>query len=126
MPSIAASVVEPALRESTDPLATDLLARLRREGPEATWGKATRAFSRQVALQIYERKAIKGDRPGVRTDGYPPLLAALAGTSEDQVIVHGVAFDDAVYLVFTDASRTRCLGVLRKVLLEIRSCGGVE
>jgi hypothetical protein len=50
----------------------------------------------------------------VRTDGYAVLLAALAATPEDRVIVNGVTFADAVYLVFTDPSRQHCLGVLRK------------
>ena len=117
MPSIAARVIEPALRASADPLAADLLARLRRDAAEPTPAKATRPFSRRAALQIYRQKAGKGDRPTVRTDGYPALLAALSAAPEGEVIVHGVAFADAVYLVFTDPGRTQCLGVLRKRLL---------
>jgi hypothetical protein len=33
---------------------------------------------------------------------------------EGEVIVHGVTFADAVYLVLTDPGRQHCLGVLRK------------
>jgi hypothetical protein len=118
MPSIVPSAVEPALRASADPLAVDLLARLRCGAPEPTQAKTTRPFSRRDALRIYRRKAAKGDRPAVRTDGYAALLAALDGAPDGDVIVHGVAFADAVYLVFTDPDRRQCLGVLRKVLLD--------
>jgi hypothetical protein len=117
MPSIAASVVEPALRASTDPLAADLLARLQREETEPLRARATRPFTRREAQRIYRHKAAKGDRRAVRTDGYPALLAALGESPESEVIVHGVAFTDAVFLVFTDTGRTRCVGVLRKLLL---------
>ena len=113
MPRVVPSVVEPALRASTDPLAAELLGRLR-EAPAAR-AKATKPFPRWEALRIYQRKAALGNRPAVRTDGFPALLAALATGPEEQVIVHGVAFADAVYLVFTDAGRMRCVGLLRKV-----------
>ena len=112
MASISVSVVEPALQASVDPLAGELLARLRLQAP--TRARATRPYSRRAALELYQHKAAKGDQPWVRTDGYPVLLAALAATLEGQVIVHGVTFADAVYLVFTDSARQRCLGVLRK------------
>lgn len=118
MPRIAASIVQPALCMSADPLAAELLARLRVQGSEATPAKATRCFSRRAASRIYRQKAAKGDRPTVRTDGYPELLATLDAVSEGEVIVHGVTFSDAIYLVFTDASRTECLGVLRKRRLD--------
>lgn len=118
MPSIAPSVVEPALRASADPLARDLLARLERDTAASARAKTTRPFPRQEALRIYRQKAAKGDRPTVRTDGYPALLAALEAAPGGAVIVHGVAFADAVYLVFTDSSRTHCLGMLRKRLLD--------
>jgi hypothetical protein len=114
MPSIAASVVEPALRMSADPLAAELLARLRRHASAPTPAKATRPFPRREALRIYRRKAAKGDRPAVHTDGYPALLATLDAVPEGEVIAHGVTFPDAVYLVFTDPGRRECLGVLRK------------
>jgi hypothetical protein len=114
MPRIAASVVHQALRMSADPLAADLLARLQREGVGSTPAKATRPFSRREASRIYHQKAAKGDRPAVRTDGYPALLAALDAVPDGEVVVHGVTFADAVYLVFTDPGRTECLGVLRK------------
>jgi hypothetical protein len=119
MSRIAASIVEPALRASADPLAADLLARLRQEAAAPPPAKATRPFARGAALQIYRHKAAKGDRPAVRTDGYPALLAALDATLEREVIVHGVTFADAVYLVFTDPGRRHCLGVLRKRRLSI-------
>ena len=122
MPSIAPSVVEPALRASADPLAADLLARLQGEEAEPLRARATRPVTRREALRIYRHKAAKGDRSAVRTDGYPALLAALGEARESEVIVHGVAFTDAVFLVFTDTGRTRCLGVLRKRLLG----GGLE
>jgi len=109
-----ASVVELALSMSADPLAVELLARLRAEVGVPTPAKATRPFSRRAALRIYRQKAAKGDRPAVRTDGYPALLAALDAAPDGEVIVHGVTFADAVYLVFTDPGRTECLGVLRK------------
>ena len=117
MPSIAPSVVEPALRSSDDPLAADLLARLARDAAAAR-AKTTHPFAREEALRIYRQKAAKGDRPAVRTDGYPALLAALGAAPAGEVVVHGVAFADAVYLVFTDPSRTHCLGMLRKRLLD--------
>ena len=75
MPSIAPHVVEPALQASADPLAADLLARLRHDAPEPVRARATHPFSRREALRIYRDKAGKGDRPSVRTDGYPALLA---------------------------------------------------
>jgi hypothetical protein len=112
MADIPVSVVEPALRASDDPLAGELLARLRQESP--TRVRATRPYPRGPALEIYQRKAAKGDRLGVRTDGYAAVLAALASTPEDQVIVHGITFPDAVYLVFTDRIRRQCLGLLCK------------
>jgi hypothetical protein len=56
----------------------------------------------------------KGDQPWVRTDGYPALLTTLGATPEERVIVHGVTFADAIYLVLTDPSRQHCPGVLRK------------
>ena len=118
MPTIGSTVVEPARRATTDPLAADLLARLQCDATRPVRARATRPFSRREALRIYRGKAAKGDRPTVRTDGYPALLAALGEADESEVVVHGVAFVDAVYLVFTDPSRTRCLGVLRKVLLD--------
>ena len=106
------SVLRPALHASADPLAGDLLARLSQHAPIRA--RATRPFSRRVAFELYQRKAATGDRPWVGTDGYPDLLAALGAASEGQVIVHGVTFSDAVYLVFTDPTRQHCLGVLRK------------
>src|SRR6266540_1539483 len=121
MARIAASIVEPALQASVDPLAADLLARLRQESAAPPQAKATRPFSRGAAFEIYQRKAAKGDQPAVRTEGYPALLAALGATPEAEVIVHGVTFADAVYLVFTDPSRRRCLGVLRKRRLAPRA-----
>jgi hypothetical protein len=114
MPRIVASVVELALSMSADPLAAELLARLRAEVVVPTPAKATRPFSRRAALRIYRQKAAKGDRPTVRTDGYPALLATLNAAPEGEAIVHGVRFADAVYLVFTDPGRRECLGVLRK------------
>jgi hypothetical protein len=111
---IAVSVIEPAIRASADPLAADLVARLRQEAGTPPRAKATRPFSRRAALEIYRRKAAQGDRPTVRTDGYPALLAALGAMAEGEVIVHGVTFAETVYLVFTDPTRERCLGVLRK------------
>jgi hypothetical protein len=114
MPRIVASVVELALSMSADPLAAELLARLRAEVVVPTLAKATRPFSRRAALRIYRQKAAKGDRPTVRTDGYPALLATLSAAPEGEAIVHGVRFADAVYLVFTDPGRRECLGVLRK------------
>lgn len=107
-------VLEPAIRASVDPLALDLAARLQHlvgAPPRAT---TTRPYSGQAALEIYRRKAAKGDRPLVQTEGYPALLAALGARPEGEVVVHGVTFADAVYLVFTDAARRHCLGVLRK------------
>jgi hypothetical protein len=117
MPRVSASVVEPALRTSADPLAVDLLARLRTKERSTIRAKATRPFNRTEAMRIYRRKATLGDRPTIRTDGYAPLLAALAKAPETLLIVHGLRFEDAVYLVFTDPARTRCMGVLRKVRL---------
>ena len=112
MGSISVRVLEPALQGSRDPLAGDLMSRLRRQAP--TRFRATRPYSRRAALELYERKAAQGDRPWVRTEGYPILLATLGATSEGQIIVHGITFADAVYLVFTDPTRQHCLGVLRK------------
>jgi len=117
MPSIAPSIVEPVLRASADPLAADLLARLQGDEAEPMRARATRPFTRQEALRIYRHKAAKGDRRAVRTDGYPALLATLGEARESEVIVHGLAFADAVFLVFTDVGRTHCLGVLRKQLV---------
>ncbi len=114
MARIAVSVVEPAIRASVDPFAVDLVARLREVAGAPPRATTTRPFSRRAALEIYHRKAAKGDRPAVRTEGYPALLAALGATPENEVIVHGVTFADAVYLVVTDAARHHCLGVLRK------------
>jgi hypothetical protein len=118
MTRIPASVVEAALRMSADPLAADLLARLEREHAGQTPAKTTRAFPRQTALRMYREKAARGDRPTFRTDGYPSLLAALDAAPEAEVIVHGVTFGDTVYLVLTDAQRSRCVGVLRKQRLH--------
>lgn len=114
MARIPASVLEPAIRASDDPFAVELLARLRRESDGPLRAKATRPFSRRAALAIYRRKAAKGDRPWVRTDGYPALLAVLGAAPDEQVVVHGVTFADVVYLVFTDPAREQCLAVLRK------------
>jgi hypothetical protein len=113
MARITADILEGALRSSVDPFAAELLTRLHRGGrpPPA---KATRPFPRAAALEIYGRKASLGDRPAVRTDGYPALLAALASAPEGDVVVHGVTFADAVYLVVTDPDRRHCLAVLRK------------
>jgi len=118
VPSIAPGLVEPVLRASADPLAAELLARLRADAEEPLRARATRPYSRREALRIYRHKAAKGDRPGVRTDGYPTLLAALGDALGTEVIVHGVTFADTVYLVFTDPDRTHCVGVLRKLLLD--------
>jgi hypothetical protein len=118
MPSIAPSIIEPALRASADPLAADLLARLQGDEAGPMRARATRPFTRREALRIYRHKAAKGDRRAVRTDGYQALLAALGEALESEVIVHGVAFADAVFLVFTDPGRANCLGVLRKRLLD--------
>lgn len=117
MPRLSSGVVEPALRTSADPLAADLLARLRGEAAGAIQAKATKPFSRQEALRIYRQKAALGDRPSIRTEGYPALLAALGRASEGHLIVHGLTFADAVFLVFTDSARTQCVGILRKVRL---------
>lgn len=112
MGNISVSFLEPALQASPNPLAGDLVSRLERQAP--TRVRATRPYSRRAALELYGRKAAKGDRPWVRTDGYPILLATLEAIDEGQLIVHGVTFADAVYLVFTDPTRQHCLGVLRK------------
>jgi hypothetical protein len=112
MGNISVSVLEPALQASPDPLAGDLVSRLEHQAP--TRVSASRPYSRRAALDLYERKAAKGDRPWVRTDGYPILLATLEAMSEGQLVVHGVTFADAIYLVFTDPTRQHCLGVLRK------------
>lgn len=125
MARIALSALEPAIRSSQDPLAMNLVARLEQETSAPAQAKTTRPFSRPAALEIYGRKAAKGDRPAVHTDGYPALLAALAAAPDDEVIVHGVTFADAVYLVFTDAARHRCLGMLRKRRLVVLD-GGLE
>lgn len=117
MPRVSAGVVEAALRTSADPLAVDLLARLGSRERNTIRAKATRPFNRTEAMRIYRRKAAIGDRPTIRTEGYAPLLTALAEAPETLLIVHGLAFDDAVYLVFTDPARTRCIGVLRKLRL---------
>ena len=114
MARISATVVAQALGTCGGPLAADLLARLRAHGGEATPTKTTRPFSRRAAEQISGRKAAKGDSPRVRTEGYLELLARLEAVPEGEVIVHGLAFSDAVYLVFTDPARAECLGVLRK------------
>lgn len=114
MARIEVSVMEPAIRASVDPLAVDLSARLRRADAPPPRATTTRPFSTRAALEIYQRKAAKGDRPAVRTEGYPALLAALRASPEGELVVHGIAFPDAVYLVFTDAARRQCLGVLRK------------
>ena len=114
MARIEVGVVEPAIRTSVDPLAVDLVARLRQAVGEMPRAKTTAPFPRRAALEIYRRKALKGDGPAVRTEGYPALLAALAARSEEEVILHGITFTDTVYLVFTDAARRQCLGVLRK------------
>jgi hypothetical protein len=113
MARISPDVLEAALVGSADPLAADLLGRLRR-GSSAPTSTATRPYPAAEALGVYRRKAARGDRPNVRTEGYAELLGALSRASHDEVIVHGVAFADVVYLVFTDPARTRCVGVLRK------------
>ena len=114
MARITVSVVEPALRGSTDPLAVDLIARLQHRADPPIRVTTTQPFSRLTALQIYRAKAAKGDRPAVRTEGYPALLAALHAAAGGEVVVHGITFTDDVYLLFTDASRRHCLGLLRK------------
>jgi len=116
MPSISPSVLEPALRRSAHPFAADLLGRLVR-GSDTPTSKATRPVPRAEALRIYRRKSAQGDRPHVRTEGYAELLAALGETSDGEIVVHGIAFADVVYLVFTDPERTRCIGALRKTRL---------
>ena len=112
MATISVNILEAALHASVDRLASDLVARLRAQAP--TRARATRPYSRRAAYELYQRKAAQGDRPWVRTDGYPRLLATLRAPVEGQVIVHGVTFADAVYLVFTDPAREHCVGVLRK------------
>ena len=87
MASISVNVLERALHGSVDPLASDLVARLREQAP--TRARATRPYSWRAAFELYKRKAAQGDQPLVRTDGYPVLLAALGATPEGQVIVHG-------------------------------------
>ena len=78
-------------------VAADLLRRLRsRREPPTT--KATRPVSRREALAVYRRKAARGDRSHVRTEGYPAFLEALAETTEADIIVHGLAFAEVVYL----------------------------
>jgi hypothetical protein len=118
MAKILPSVIEPALRASGDPLAADLLERLDGAAAEAPAAKATRPFSRREALRVYQQKAALGDRAPVRTEGYGRLFAALGSAPDEEVIVHGVTFAEAVYLVFTDPSRTQCVGVLRKVRIS--------
>jgi hypothetical protein len=118
MVRILPSVIEPALRSSADPLAADLLKRMGAEAAEAPSAKATRPFSRRKALRVYQNKAAQGDRAPVRTEGYDRLFAALGAAPDEKVIVHGVTFSEAVYLVFTDPSRTQCVGVLRKVRIS--------
>jgi len=112
MATISVNILEAALHATGDPLASDLVARLREQAP--TRARATRPYSRRAAYELYQRKAAQGDQPRVRTDGYPGLLATLRAAVDDQVIVHGVTFADTVYLVFTDPARRHCLGVLRK------------
>src|SRR5213594_2340592 len=99
-------MIEPALRASGDPLAADLLKRLGGEAAQAPAAKATRPFPRREALRVYQQKAALGDRAPVRTEGYGRLFAALGAAPDEQVIVHGVTFAQAVYLVFTDPTRT--------------------
>ena len=115
MAKILPSEIVPALRASGDPLAEDLLNRLDGAAGEGPTAKVTRPFSRRQALRIYQQKAELGDRAQVRTEGYPRLFAALGEAPDADVILHGVTFADVVYLVFTDPSRTHCVGVLRKV-----------
>lgn len=117
MPNVAPGVVEPALRASADPLAADLLARFRAGLAGLVRVRATEPFPRTEALRIYRYKAAKGDRPTVRTEGYPALLGALDQALESEIIVHGVTFADVVYLVLTDPARSRCVGILKKTLL---------
>ncbi len=112
MGNISVSALEPALHASSDPLAGDLVSRLERQAP--TRVTSTRPYSRRAALELYKGKAARGDRPWVRTDGYPVLFDTLEAMSDGQLIVHGVTFADVVYLVFTDPTRQHCLGVLRK------------
>jgi hypothetical protein len=118
MARVSPDVLEPALIASVEPLAADLLERLHRESDVPT-SKATRPFPRTEALRVYRRKAAQGDRARVRTEGYSALLAALSEAPESEVVVHGLAFADAVYLVFTDPGRTHCLGILRKRRLPL-------
>lgn len=124
MARIAVSVLEPALRASIDPLAVDLIARLQHRADPPIRVTTTQPFSRLTALQIYRAKAAKGDRPAVRTEGYPALLAALHAAAVGEVIVHGITFADEVYLLFTDAARRQCLGMLRKRRLARRLTPG--
>jgi hypothetical protein len=112
MATASVHVLEAALHGSVDPLASELVARLRQQAPIRA--RATRPYSRRAAYELYQRKAAQGDQPWVRTDGYPRVLATLRATVDGEVIVHGVTFADAVYLVFTDPTRQLCLGVLRK------------
>jgi hypothetical protein len=117
MARVSPAMLEPALLGSADPLAAELLGRLHRPG-DVPASKATRPFPRTEALRVYRRKSAQGDRPHVRTKGYPELLAALSEAGESEVIVHGLAFIDVVFLVFTDARRARCIGVLRKARIS--------
>jgi hypothetical protein len=119
MARVSPDVLEAALAGSGDPLAAELLGRLRSrlEPPTA---KATRPVSRREALSVYRRKAAQGDRSHVRTEGYPAFLEALAQAPEADVIVHGLAFAEVIYLVLTDRNRRRCIGVLRKVRLRTK------
>lgn len=118
MARVSTTVLIPALATCTSHLAIDLLTRLRAKGAQSVPAKATRPFLRRRASQIYREKAARGDRPTVRTEGFPELLASLQAVPSAQVIVHGITFADAVYLVFTDATRTECIGVLRKRRLD--------
>jgi hypothetical protein len=117
MARISPNVLEAVLLASSDPLAAELLGRLRGEGFTTPRAKVTRAFSRLEALRVYRQKAALGDRAGVQTEGYAALLARLSAPREGHVTVHGVTFADAVYLVFTNPGRTELVGVLRKVRL---------
>ena len=71
-----------------------------------------------VVTAVGGSPAALGDRAPVRTEGYGRLFEALSAAPDEEVIVHGVTFSEAVYLVFTDPSRTQCVGVLRKVRIS--------
>jgi hypothetical protein len=119
MARVSPDVLEAALARSGDSLAADLLRRLHGQRDPPTT-KATRPVPQREALAVYRRKAAQGDRTHVRSEGYPAFLEALAQAPEADVIVHGLAFTEVVYLVLTDRNRRRCIGVLRKVRLRTK------